>query len=160
MAQENSNENKMVDFKMADEEPDFKMVENKDGEIERITASGARHWVFTVNGEKKALEDLWECWRDPINYQDQVEYLVVGKEVGEEGTFHLQGYLTLKKKQRLGWLKRNVSAHAHWEVRRGTHEQARDYITNNKDKPNPCYFKWGVEPPGPGSDWDMAIWVD
>lgn len=74
------------------------------------------HWCFTLNNPTATEMD------NPPEYN----YLVVGKEVGESGTPHIQGYIALKKKARLTamrkWLKR-----AHFEVMRGTPQQASDY---------------------------------
>lgn len=109
-----------------------------------IREAPARHWVFTLNGDKKVLEDTYTKWQDQKAFGDILDYLIVGKETGAGGTFHLQGYLTLKKKNRRSWVKANFCNEAHYEQRRGTHAQARDYIKNNPDKPDAVYFEWGA----------------
>lgn len=53
--------------------------------------------------------------------------MIFQEERGANGTLHWQGFLILKERQRLDWLKRNFSHKAHFEVARGTNEQARDY---------------------------------
>lgn len=56
--------------------------------------SQGKNWCFTINNwteeEFQLLQDI------------EVQYLVVGKEVGENLTPHLQGYVQLKKKLRTG----------------------------------------------------------
>lgn len=49
-------------------------------------------------------------------------YMVTQLERGESGTAHLQGYVILMNPKGLSGVKR-IHATAHWEVRRGTHEQ-------------------------------------
>lgn len=46
----------------------------------------------------------------------------------EQGTkLHLQGYVELEAQQRISWLKKNLSPTAHFEVRRGTQDEAIAY---------------------------------
>jgi len=67
----------------------------------------AKSWCFTINNwaEKdiKLLTDF------------EKSYLVYGKEMGESGTPHLQGYFSLKKASRLSALKK-IFPTAHLEV--------------------------------------------
>lgn len=58
---------------------------------------------------------------------ENCHYWVIGKEVGERGTEHLQGYFELKKKKRIVNLRRVLNARAHYEVARGSGKQASDY---------------------------------
>lgn len=67
---------------------------------------GSRSWCFTINNhlekDKTLLEKL-EC-----------RYIVVGEEMGESGTPHLQGFVTFNKPCRLAALKK-INNRAHWE---------------------------------------------
>lgn len=78
-----------------------------------------RNWCFTWN-----------------NYTDEAErilseypctYMVVGKEVGENGTPHLQGYVEFGGSKRLETLKNAWGNAPHFEPRMGTAKQASEY---------------------------------
>lgn len=65
-------------------------------------------------------------------WKDNVKFAVYMKEIGDNGTPHYQGYLELKKPQRMSWMKK-ANQRIHWEVRRGKRGQAiryclKDYI--------------------------------
>lgn len=55
-----------------------------------------------------------------------VKYLVVGKEVGDSGTPHLQGYVNFTESRTLSALKK-LNPSIHWEVTKGTPNEASDY---------------------------------
>lgn len=80
--------------------------------------ASARSVVFTLNNftetELKGVLD-WAC-----------SYLVVGEEVGESGTPHLQGYVEWGRSVRFTTMK-NLNNRIHWEKRKGTAKQAADY---------------------------------
>lgn len=84
----------------------------------------SRSVVFTLNNyteeEYKAITE-WEC-----------KYLVVGKEVGENKTPHLQGYVEWRSPKRFEVMKK-LLPRAHWEKRRGTAKQASDYCKKDGD---------------------------
>lgn len=78
----------------------------------------ARNCVFTLNNYTEAewyAITSWKC-----------DYLVVGKEIGENGTHHLQGYVEWHSAKKWSTLK-NLNNRIHWEARRGTAQQAADY---------------------------------
>lgn len=78
----------------------------------------ARSWCFTVNNyEEEEYDNL-------LNYE--CRYIVIGKEVGEGGTHHLQGYIEFGKPMRLAACKK-INKRAHWEVRKGTAIEASVY---------------------------------
>jgi hypothetical protein len=56
------------------------------------------------------------------------KYIVIGKEVGESGTPHLQGYIYFEALKSLAVLKR-LNDKAHWEPARGTAQENYAYCT-------------------------------
>ncbi|AMB42952.1 putative Rep protein [Circovirus-like genome DCCV-1] len=90
-----------------------------------------RHVVFTINNWTE------EIWLEVTQF-DWL-YVVVGKEIGESGTPHLQGYGCFHKKQRYATLARKWKGH--FEVSRGTPQQASDYCKKGGD-----YFEKGELP--------------
>lgn len=75
----------------------------------------SRGWCFTINNPTSS--DL-----DNVNEID-VPYIIVGCEVGEEGTEHLQGYLHYKEPVRFTQVKKALPR-AHIEVAKGTSNEA------------------------------------
>lgn len=105
------------------------------------TSPKSRAWAFTLN-----------------NYTDQEyvsilensrsEYLVVGKEVGENGTPHLQGYVRFSNAIRLSSLKKILSGRAHFEIAKGSPEQNFKYCTkegNFEERGDRPSFSRGLE---------------
>lgn len=92
----------------------------------------SRAWCFTLNNytpdEERIVHEL-EC-----------TYLVCGREVGELGTPHLQGYVYFKN-ARFDNGVRSILRRAHWEVARSDHETNRTYCTKGGD-----YFETGQMP--------------
>lgn len=91
---------------------------------------------------------VWNNWDAAIKSQlinlvpTFFTYLLIGEEVGEQGTPHLQCYGELTKRTEHETL-REVLQQRHFERRRGTQAKAINYITNNADKPNPIYTEHG-----------------
>lgn len=112
------------------------------------------NYVFTLNNptqaEVAALTGDWET---------RFSYLVFGRETGDSGTPHLQGYFRLQAKQRLTTVRQYPGlARAHFEVMRGTSAQAIAYCKKDGD-----FDEFG-EPPrsnqGKRSDWeDLVSWI-
>lgn len=66
----------------------------------------ARSWCFTINNWTDEDLKLVRDWNKT--------YMVVGQEVGESGTPHLQGYITFERTYTLSALKK-LHEKAHWE---------------------------------------------
>lgn len=83
----------------------------------------------------------------------------MGKEQGETGTPHLQGFLILQNPQRLSFLKRRLHATAHFENARGTSEEASVYCKKDGDYQE--YGKLPNEPRGAGKQFlEFKAWVE
>lgn len=76
----------------------------------------AKNWVFTINNPTD--DDVPSTW--------EYKYVVWQVERGAEGTRHLQGYVQMLRQHKLTGMKK-VHSTAHWEVRKGTHSEAREY---------------------------------
>lgn len=81
----------------------------------------SKHWCFTLNDAEDNLEhsDVIEIWGPHCSY------LVFQEELGENGTKHYQGYAEFKNRVRPAGLTKCFKPH--WEKRKGTRQQARDY---------------------------------
>lgn len=96
----------------------------------------ARNWLFTLNNPQD--------FKPEVGFGTTYKYLIYQLEKGEEGTLHYQGYVMWKSPKRLSALKK-LSKEAHWEPRRGSHTQARDYCSKEDTRvEGPWTF--GVEP--------------
>lgn len=82
------------------------------------SSTRARGWVFTINHWLPQHEELLR--RLPF------QYIVWGREVGESGTPHLQGYVYFRNAKTRSQVSR-VIPNAYLDIRSGTHEQARAY---------------------------------
>lgn len=120
----------------------------------------SRSYCWTMNNyDAEAVENIHRTFEhDSSNDGDHLfRYIIWGCEVGESGTPHLQGYMELTKPVRFTQLlKYDVFAHTHFEKRRGTREQARDYC---KKEGNWAELgKWGAG--GQGSRTDLHCMVE
>jgi len=87
--------------------------------------SQVRRWCFTLNNYTP--EEIAKLQ----NLSDRVTYIIFGKEIAPTtGTPHLQGYLELKAKTRVGGVKELLGcARVHLVVARGTAEENTTYCS-------------------------------
>jgi len=108
----------------------------------------AKNWCWTLNNptdhEKNYLTALGSELPEPLLY------LVFGRETGEGGTPHLQGYLSLSQRKGLAWVKNTIGDRIHAEVQRGTNQQASDYCKKDGD-----FDEYGELPQGQGKRSDL-----
>ena len=102
---------------------------------------GFRNICFTLNNYTQDEYDY-------ILALNVFKYLVVGKEIGESGTPHLQGYATLVSQMRFNKVK-NLFPRCHIETRKGSHKQASDYCKKDGD-----FVEKGT-PPSSGKRTDL-----
>lgn len=91
--------------------------------------------MFTINNP--GPED------DPKKWEG-IKFIVFQLERGENNTNHYQGYVQFISNKRIAALKK-INRRAHWEKRRGTHDQAVAYCTKKETRISEPY-KWGEEP--------------
>jgi len=96
--------------------------------------------TFTVNNYREG--DL-----DAIKGSDLYKYGLCGKEVGESGTPHLQGYVQLKKRTAWKTAVKNFQAlvnnRAHLDNAKGSWEQNKAYCSKD---PEADFVEWGTRP--------------
>ncbi len=86
--------------------------------------SPSKRWCFTLNNYTD--EDISSI----EHLKDRCDIMCVGKEVGEQGTAHLQGYIEFKTKIRPLSLKLNKGIH--WEKSIGNKKQNIDYCSKEE----------------------------
>jgi len=90
-----------------------------------------RGWCFTINNPSE-----WDR-AEVESLQSQAEYYVVGRETGECGTPHLQGYVRFKNPVGFRRVKQLLSR-AHIEAQKGTPLEAANYCKKDGD-----FDEWG-----------------
>lgn len=110
-------------------------------------AQQSRRFCFTLNNYTAEEEMALQALRG-------IRYLVYGRERGDEGTPHLQGFIIFNSGRRFSALHRQFPR-AHWEQTRGSSEQAADYCKKDGD-----VYEAGVLPQEKGEGerarWDEA----
>lgn len=99
-----------------------------------------RAWVFTLNNWTEEEYAAIRAWT--------VSKAVVGKETGEEGTPHLQGFVRFKRTYRLAALKK-LLPRAHWEPAKTN--DAENYCMKES------FEQWGESKQGHRTDIEEAL---
>ena len=120
------------------------------------TSHPAINWCFTWNNY---------CDESILSVQSffrlQCKYGVFQREVGENGTSHLQGYFQLTKKNRMAWIKNNLSSSIHLEVAKGSPSQNELYCTKEETRvPGTEPFVHGQIGKGKGERTDLQPLVE
>nr|WPR18720.1 MAG: replication polyprotein [Owegonang virus 19] len=102
-----------------------------------------RAWCFTINNPVEA--DLFGIQ----HFMRKAKYGIYGKEVGEKGTPHYQGYIHLENALSLEKCK-HFLPRAHFSVAMGTDEQNYEYCSKDGD-----FVEIGTKSVGQGSRTDI-----
>lgn len=102
----------------------------------------SRGWCWTINNPTG-----WDIV-DIERLTEKSTYTIYGKEVGEEGTPHLQGYSYFKERKSFKQFK-ELLPRAHIEKQKGSFAQAIDYCKKDDD-----WKEWGTPPSGPQGQKD------
>lgn len=86
----------------------------------------SKAWMFTINNPTEEDLPTLEGWKHS-------RYILYQLEAGEEGTPHYQGYVQFTSPKRLSGVKK-MNGRAHWEQRRGSHDQARAYCMKEEGR--------------------------
>lgn len=117
--------------------------------------SKAKRWVFTLNNYTDTEKDeVDQFLRTEFGGEgaNALSYAAYGKEIGDSGTPHLQGFLMFEGRRTLRQCKALPGlGRAHFEVSRGTPAQAATYCKKDGD-----YVELGElqDPKGKRSDWE------
>lgn len=101
-----------------------------------MSSNQSRRWCFTLNNY--SADEYGSITGDAVRAVSS--YGIVGKEVGEEGTPHLQGFIIFSIPRRLAYV-RSLSGRAHWEPAKGNADQNYTYCSKDGD-----FIEWGTRP--------------
>jgi len=87
-----------------------------------------RCWCFTLNNW---IVDEYDGIVSSLT--DKARYAIVGKEIGESGTPHLQGYVSLKKQSRFKGAKKVLNDRCHVEEAKGSEDSNFEYCSKDGD---------------------------
>jgi hypothetical protein len=104
--------------------------------------SRAKHWCFTVNNyTPESVERI-------LALESEVDYLIFGREIGESGTPHLQGFVSFRTRVRRNTAIERVGQ-GHFTVARNI-DQSIEYCKKEGD-----FVEFGNRPKSPGSRSDL-----
>lgn len=116
----------------------------------------ARHWCFTHNNYTDCdVEYYNECGQQlaapptPSSRSRKLEYLIYGKEVGDSGTPHIQGYVVFHKRTTLQGARKAFPS-CHLEIAKGTPRQNKAYCSKDG-----IFDEFGSCPAGAGKRTDL-----
>lgn len=98
--------------------------------------NGYFNWCFTLNNYES------EEYTKVLSFLERdAKYWIIGKEIGEGGTPHLQGFMSLQKRCIFNSLRDKLGSRFHIESARGTARQNREYCIKDGD-----YLEGGAIP--------------
>lgn len=120
-------------------------------EADTLHTGRSRTWCFTINNW---TEPMWDKLVDWPNKGCGIKYLVVGRERGEQGTPHLQGFVRFKHQKIFSVVKqlfqRFIGVAPHLEIAMGNDFENQAYCKKEDNEA----FEWG-EPAVQGKRTDI-----
>lgn len=116
-----------------------------------LMPNGSKHWCFTLNNYTS--EDV-EHFNAVGEKGDGIRYFIYGKEVGDQGTPHLQCFVSFDRRRSLSFCRRFFCDRAHFESAKGSPSQNKVYCSKGCD-----FREFGVVPVGRGDRTDLATFV-
>ncbi|MEY4433569.1 MAG: Lake Sarah-associated circular virus-28 [Bacteroidota bacterium] len=113
--------------------------------------SQAKNWCFTLNNYND--DDLARI-DGLINSEPKIKYLIYGKETGDSGTPHLQGFVSLNVRLRLAQIKNIIGGNPHLETSRNVNASIQ-YC-----KKDGQFVEFGEMGAGAGSRSDIEAFKD
>lgn len=107
--------------------------------------SRGKNWCFTLNNY---TDDDYDKLTAMVETK-QCSYIIFGREIGDSGTPHLQGFIAFNKRVYLTDLKKRISSTAHFELARMIPESI-EYCKKDGD-----IFEDGIVPVGQGKRSDI-----
>lgn len=98
-------------------------------------AKRSKAWCFTLNNYTN------EEYMQATTEEEWLKFAIIGKERGENGTPHLQGYYYGHNNLSMKKLKQKLSR-AHFEIAKGTPQENIAYCSKEDNNP----YRWGSEP--------------
>lgn len=97
--------------------------------------SQAKNWCFTLNNyTNENIERLSTL----IETNPKAKFLIYGKEVGENGTPHLQGFVQFSSRMRMNQVKEAIGSNPHVEIARNVNASI-EYCKKEGD-----FYEYGV----------------
>jgi hypothetical protein len=90
-------------------------------------SNNALHWCFTLNNyvEEEDVPRI-SAW-----CEEEAKYWIIGRETGESGTPHLQGYISLRKRRAFSYVSGKLGTRSHVTRAAGTARQNRRYCSKD-----------------------------
>lgn len=106
----------------------------------------SKNWCFTLNNY---TDDDITRLNDLTNTDHTVAYIIYGKEIGESGTPHLQGYINVTQRLRFTTVKDIIGSNPHVEVARNVNASI------NYCKKDGNWVEFGKRENGQGARTDL-----
>lgn len=103
-----------------------------------------RAWMFTYFLKE---EEQWDIISSTCLIE-KIKYIIVNHELTQENKRHLQGYVYTNNSVRLTGIKKIINLDgAHFEMRKGTHKEAKEYCSKMDSRaPDTSPYEYGDEP--------------